>query len=106
MRFWSISISRPVDRTVQELGDDTDRSSDAGSTSSRTKKRKVISKKKNVLVTEQDSGEDEKPKKKKSKASDRTKTKKEKKKGEMRNISLISCLFSKFSIFISFLFSG
>ena len=68
-----------ADRTILELGDDTDRSSDAGSTSSRTKKRKKAVKKKNPI--EIDSGEDEKPKKKKNKTNEKAKAKKGKKKG-------------------------
>ena len=71
-----------IDRTIQELGDDTDRSSDAGSTSSRTKKRKKTVRKKNVI--EVDSGDDEKPKKKKTKTNEKTKAKKGKKKGLLK----------------------
>ncbi|CAB4022527.1 Hypothetical predicted protein, partial [Paramuricea clavata] len=63
---------------VQELGDDTDRSSDAGSTSSRSKKRKKNLKKKNLI--EIDSGDEETPKKKKTKINEKTKAKKGKKK--------------------------
>ncbi len=81
-----------VDRAVLELGDDTDRSSDAGSTSSRTKKRKKTIRKKNLI--EVDSGDDEKPKKKKTKTIEKTKPKKGKRKGFFTLFKLKKIIFT------------
>lgn len=77
------TVKKLKNRTVQELGDDTDKSSDTGSTSSRSKKRKKNGKKK--ITIEIDSGDekldDEKqPKKKKTKLNEKGKRKKAKKK--------------------------
>lgn len=94
-----------VDRTVQELGDDTDRSSDAGSTSSRTTKRKKTVKKKKLIEVDSGDEKDEKPKKKKPKTNEKVKAKKGKKKGWLERIKLdltgrhILCYFHQCSFF-------